>query len=145
MSLMPGTMFPLDAASPVMAVSVCYPLTCDGSGPVEAITARGNVPLLIGESVLAEVPRAQLESEWQASAVLSDAEAADYCRRAAMRLSRAFDSGIGAADLPELVANAAVLFVLTLRRSGIASPGEIAPCTVRHDGSCGVGLLSLAG
>ena len=138
-------LFPIDAANPGVVVRVCYPSRGQGSGPVEAIAARGNLPLLIGDSVLAEVPRAQLEGEWQASAALSDMETADYCRRAASRLARAFDSGIGAADLSELVANAAVLFVLTLRKAGVASAGEIGPCTVQHDGSGGVGLVSAAG
>lgn len=142
---MSDTGIAVDAASPAAVVSVCFPRSGSGSGPVEAIAARGNVPLLIGDCVLAEVPRAQLEGEWQASAALSDVEAADYCRRAASRLSRAFDSGIGAADLSELVANAAVLFVLSLRKAGIASPREIGPCTVHHDGSGSVGLVSAAG
>ncbi len=137
--------FPIDAAAPDEAVSVCYASSGGGSGPVEAIAARGNVPLLIGDSVLAEVPREQLEGEWHASAGLSDVEAADYCRRAASRLSRAFDSGIASADLPELVANAAVLFVLSLRKAGVASPCEIGPCTVRHDGSGSVGFVSATG
>jgi hypothetical protein len=136
---------PIDAASSGASVSICYPRSGAGAGPVEAIAARGNVPLLIGDSVLAEVPRAQLEGEWQASAGLSDAQVADYCRRAASRLSRAFDSGIGAADLSELVANAAVLFVLSLREAGVSSPCEIGPCVVCHDGSGGAGFVSTAG
>jgi hypothetical protein len=39
--------------------------------------------LLIGDCLLAEVPRAQLEHEWQVSSTISDADAATYCHRAA--------------------------------------------------------------
>ncbi len=145
MSHMPETAVPVDAVRPCGEVSVCYPPLRDADGPLQAIAARGNVPLLIGGCVLAEVSSAQLDSEWRACETLSDAQAADYCRRAAARLSRAFDSGLGAADLADVVANAAVLFVISLRKAGLGSAREIGPCTVRHDGSGGAGRVSAAG
>jgi hypothetical protein len=113
--------------------------------PVQrAIVARGNVPLLIEDCLLAEVPRAQLEHEWQVGSTISDADAATYCQRCRGRLSRAFDSGIAAADLPDLVANAAVLFVLSLRKAGLSSTRDISPCTVQYDGSSRTGEVCAA-
>jgi hypothetical protein len=145
MSQVPDAVVPVDAAGPCAGVSVCYPPLCHAGGPLQAIAARGNLPLLIGDCVLAEVSSAQLDCEWRASEALSDAQAADYCRRAAARLSRAFDSGLGAADLTDVVANAAVLFVISLRKAGVGSPRDIVPCTVHHDGSGCAGRVSAAG
>ncbi len=127
--------FPVDTESAAHSVRVAYPATHDGKSPYAGIVGRGNVPLLIEDCLLAEVPREQLNREWAACEKISDVDAADYCRRAAGRLSRAFDSGIASADLSDLVANAAVLFLLSLKKSGITNPGDIGPCEVRYDGS----------
>lgn len=145
MSHVPDMVVPFDAAGPGAGVTVSYPAATDAAGPLKAIATRGNLPLLIGDCVLAEVSRDQLDDEWQASAALSDAEAADYCRRAAARLSRAFDSGLGGADLADVVANAAVLFVISLRKAGLGSARDIGPCTVEYDGSGGAGRVRAAG
>jgi hypothetical protein len=134
----------IDAGVSAQSVRVSYPPMADANSPYRAIVARGNVPLLIEDCLLAEVPRAQLEHEWQVSSTISDADAATYCHRAADRLSRAFDSGIAAADLPDLVANAAVLFVLSLRKAGVRSTGDISPCTVQYDGSSRTGEVCAA-
>jgi hypothetical protein len=134
----------IDAGVSVQPVRVAYPPMADAKSPYNAIVARGNVPLLIGDCLLAEVPRAQLEHEWQVGSTISDADAAAYCQRAAGRLSRAFDSGIAAADLPDLVANAAVLFVLSLRKAGLSSTRDISPCTVQYDGSSRTGEVCAA-
>lgn len=144
MNQVPGTVFPVDAAGAGHEVKVSYPAMADADSPYRSIVARGNIPLLIGDCVLAEVPSSRLDSEWQASAGLSNAQASDYCRRAAARLSRALDSGIAAADLGDVVANAAVLFVLSLREAGIVSPGDIRPCTVRYDSSSRSGRVNRA-
>ncbi len=136
---------PVDAGLEQTHVCVSYPAAGTGGDPCQAIVERGNVPLLIGDSVLAELSRKRLDAEWDASGAISDAEAADYCRRAAARLSRAFDSGLGSADVSDMVANAAVLFVLTLRKAGIASSSDIAPCRVVHDGSRRFGEVCAAG
>lgn len=132
---------PVDAVCDCADVQVSIPAADDANGPYKDIVARGNVPLLIEDCLLAEVPRSQLEQEWREGCNLSDVDAANYCHRAATRLSRVFDSGIASADLPDVVANAAVLFVLTLRKAGVTSPGEISPCTVSYDGSSRTGSV----
>jgi len=126
---------PIDTVDCDRMVKVAYPAAQAGNSPYDSIVGRGNIPLLIDDCLLAEVPRDQLTREWEACQAISDVQAADYCRRAASRLSRAFDSEIASADLSKLVANAAVLFLLSLRKSGITSPGDIGPCEVCYDGS----------
>ncbi len=142
---MQNAALPVETANPPHAVTVAYPSAqCDNS-PYAGIVGRGNMPLLIEDCLLAEVPRDQLQREWEACRTISDVDAADYCRRAAGRLSRAFDSEIASADLSDIVANAAVLFLLSLRNSGVASPDEIRPCEVCYDGTQVGGRVSAAG
>ncbi|MGI9512268.1 MAG: hypothetical protein ACR2OL_05155 [Anderseniella sp.] len=134
-----------DTASPAPAVTVAYPSAQCEKSPYSSIVGRGNVPLLIEDCLLAEVPRDQLQREWEACKTISDVDAADYCRRAAGRLSRAFESEIASADLSDIVANAAVLFLLSLRKSGIVSPDQIGPCEVCYDGTEVGGRVSATG
>ncbi len=142
---MPNTALSVDTASSTPPVTVAYPSAqCDKS-PYSSIVGRGNMPLLIEDCLLAEVPRDQLNREWEACKTISDGDAADYCRRAAGRLSRAFESEIASADLSDIVANAAVLFLLSLRRSGVASTDQIGPCEVFYDGTEAGGRVSAAG
>lgn len=145
MNQRPAAQYPVDAAGPARQIEVSYPAVAEAGSPCHGILARGNVPLLIGGSLLAEVPRRQLDAEWRDSSTLSDMQAADCCRRAAARLSRAFDTGLDAADLADVVADAAVLFVLTLRKAGIASAGELRPCSVEYDRSGRACRLRAAG
>ncbi len=136
---------PVDAARPLQAVTVAYPSAQCENSPYSSIVGRGNVPLLIEDCLLAEVPRDQLQREWAACKTISDGDVADYCRRAAGRLSRAFESEIASADLSDIVANAAVLFLLSLRNSGVVSSDEIGPCEVCYDGTEAGGRVSAAG
>ena len=126
---------PVETAVPAPAVTVAYPSAQSEKSPYSSIVGRGNVPLLIEDCLLAEVSRDQLKREWAACKTISDADVADYCRRAAGRLSRAFESEIASADLSDIVANAAVLFLLSLRENGIVSTDQIGPCEVCYDGT----------
>jgi len=125
-------------------ISVRYPGQSGGGPPFGDIAARGNVALLIGESVLAEIPMSDMDESWRSAARLGDAELAQFCQRAANRLQRAFDGEMASADLAEMVTNAAVLFVLSLNRHGVASPADLTPCTVTHDGALGPGAVKAA-
>jgi len=135
----------VDTANSTPPVTVAYPSAQCEKSPYSSIVGRGNMPLLIEDCLLAEVPRDQLNREWEACKTISDGDAADYCRRAAGRLSRAFESEIASADLSDIVANAAVLFLLSLRKSGVASTDQIGPCEVCYDGSEDGGRVSAAG
>lgn len=142
---MPNAALSVDTANSTPPVTVSYPSAQCEKSPYSGIVGRGNMPLLIEDCLLAEVPRDQLNREWEACKTISDGDAADYCRRAAGRLSRAFESEIASADLSDIVANAAVLFLLSLRKNGIASPDQIGPCQVRYDGTEAGGRVSAAG
>lgn len=135
---------PVETACPQQAVTVAYPSAQCENSPYSSIVGRGNVPLLIEDCLLAEVPRDQLQREWAACKTISDGDVADYCRRAAGHLSRAFESEIASADLSDIVANAAVLFLLSLRESGVVSSDEIGPCEVCYDGTEAGGRVSAA-
>lgn len=142
-SLMENARHPVETVDSQKAIKVAFPAAQAQSSPYSSIIGRGNLPLLIEDCLLAEVPQDQLTVEWAACEKISDVDAADYCRRAAGRLSRAFDSEIASADLSDLVANAAVLFLLSLRKSGVASAQDIAPCEVHYDGSGVAGTVRL--
>ena len=126
---------PVETAVPAPVVTVAYPSQQSANSPYASIVGRGNVPLLIEDCLLAEVPHDQLKREWAACKTIPDGDVANYCRRAAGRLSRAFESEIASADLSDIVANAAVLFLLSLRENGVVSPDQIGPCEVCYDGT----------
>lgn len=100
---------------------------------VRDIRARGNLPLMIGAQMLAEIPRGDLYESWEASLSLSAADLATMSRMAGARLSTVLDENIGCADLAEIVSDACVLFLLAMRRKGVRAPDEIAPCTLLWD------------
>ena len=114
-----------------------FTLTCPPSESpdrqVRDIRARGNLPLMIGGQMLAEIPRGDLYESWDAALSLSATDLAVMSRIAGMRLSAVFDDNIDCADLSEIVSDACVLFLLAMRRKGVRTPEEIAPCTLLWD------------
>jgi hypothetical protein len=124
-----------------MAMSHCeapaFTLTCPGSDSpdrqVKAIRARGNLPLLIDDRVLAEITRGDLAESWETAVHLPARALADMSRLAGVRLAALLEENIGAADLTDMVSDAAVLFLLAMRRCGVRSPDEIGPCTLLWD------------
>ena len=116
-----------------------FTLACPGGGnsAVKDIRARGNLPLVIGGRVLAELDARDINDNWKSAARLSALHAAKMSAEASRRLSQILEDSIDASDLTDVVSDAAVLFLLTLRRHGIASPRELAPCTVVWEGMAG--------
>lgn len=97
------------------------------------IRLRGNLPLLVGDKVLAELTRSDLAESWETAMSLSGGELASMCRLAGERLAKAMEEHIEAADLSEIVTDAAVLFLLAIRRHGVKSPEDIPACSVSYD------------
>src|SRR5262249_10295386 len=97
------------------------------------IRARGNLPLIIDGSLLAEIERRDLFESWEATARLPAIEVARMSRLAGERLSEIFTENFDSADLVEVVTDAAVLFLLTMRKYGVRTPDEIKPCTLLWD------------
>ena len=108
-----------------------------GSIAVSAIRARGNTPLVIGGRMLAELASSDMNDNWQQAARLSAIEAAQMSEEAGRRLSQILEDSIDASDLTDVVSDAAVLFLLTLRRHGVASAQAIPSCTVVWEGMAG--------
>ena len=128
---MPG----FELAQEISAFTLACPLGEDGA--LSAIRARGNFPLIIGGQVLAELDAGDINDNWVAAGRLSALEALDMSDKAGKRLSQLLEDSIDASDLTDMVSDAAVLFLLTLRRHGVASPHAAQPCTVVWEGMAG--------
>ena len=53
---------------------------------------------------------------------------------AGRRLSEMLEENLGAEDLTDLVSDAAVLFLLAMRRFGVSEANRIPACTVKWNG-----------
>jgi hypothetical protein len=101
---------------------------------VQEIIHRGNLPLLIGEDVIAEISRADLEESWQTALELTPPQLAEMTRIAGLRLADMIEQGLESEDLTEVVSDATALFLLAMRRHGVTSASRIPPCSVRWSG-----------
>jgi len=114
-----------------------FTLTCPAKDSpdreVKAIRARGNLPLMIDDRLLAEIARGDLAESWETAVHLPAAALADMSRLAGERLALVLEDNIGSADLTDVVTDAAVLFLLAMRRAGVKTPDEIGPCTLLWD------------
>jgi hypothetical protein len=97
------------------------------------IRARGNLPLLVGERLIAEIDHMDLLESWQTAADLTEDELIRMNKAAGSRLAQLVDDNLESANLTDVVTDAAVLFLLTLRSKGVRTPDEIKPCTVVWD------------
>ncbi|WP_119390303.1 hypothetical protein [Taklimakanibacter lacteus] len=114
-----------------------FTLTCPAKDSpdreVRAIRARGNLPLMIDDRLLAEIAQGDLAESWETAVHLPAAALADMSRLAGARLASVLEDNIGSADLTDVVSDAAVLFLLAMRRAGVRTPDEIVPCTLLWD------------
>jgi hypothetical protein len=118
---------------PKSAFSLTCPSLDSRDARVAAIRARGNLPLMVDGQVLAEIDRAELAESWVAAAALKPSELAAMTRLAGERLAQTLKNEIASTDLIDIVSDAAVLFLLTMRRYGANGPYGIMPCTVIWD------------
>ena len=113
-------------------------LTCPSSDStderVHDIQLRGNLPLLIGSDVLAEITRADLLESWETAVSLPVKDLNAMTALAGQRLSDMLEANLDAEDLTELVSDAAVLFLLAMRRFGVSEADRIPACTVKWNG-----------
>jgi hypothetical protein len=111
-----------------------FTLTCPNRDSpdheVRAIRARGNLPLMIDDRLLAEIAHGDLAESWETAVHLPAQALADMSRLAGARLTVVLEDNIGSADLTDVVSDAAVLFLLAMRRAGVKSPDDIGPCTL---------------
>lgn len=115
-----------------------FTLVCPGYRSAKshagAARAEGNLTFTIGSQVVAEIDHGDLMESWAAAEELSADEAARMAGTAAAHLSELLDSGLPAADLTEAVTDAAVVFLLAMKRHGIHDPKRIPACTVMWHG-----------
>ncbi|MFO1132417.1 MAG: hypothetical protein U1E16_10480 [Hyphomicrobiales bacterium] len=81
-------------------------------------------------TLVAEMDDDDLAQSWQAAEELSAREAAALSEAAALHLIELLEEGLPAADLSEAVADAAVVFLIALKRHGIGDPKRIPACAV---------------
>jgi hypothetical protein len=124
-----------------------FTLTCPGyrSGCSHdgSASSCGNLSFMIGNDVIAEIDHADLLESWQAAVRLSAAEAARMTEAAGHHLAEILDGGLATADLTEAVTDAAVVFLLAMKRYGISDPKRIPACTVMWHGHDGQGHVLL--
>jgi hypothetical protein len=115
-----------------------FTLTCPGNDcadeRVHDIQLRGNLPLMIGSDVLAEISHADLLESWETAISLSLKDLNAMTTLAGKRLSEMLEENLDSGDLTELVSDAAVLFLLAKRRVGISEANRITACTVKWNG-----------
>ena len=124
--------FGVDGEAPAFTLSCAGYKDCRSHAG--ATTSHGNLSFTIGEEVVAEIDHDDLVESWQAACQLTAAEAGKMTEAAGARLADILECGLEAADLPEAVTDAAVVFLLAMKRQGIADPKRIPACTVLWNG-----------
>jgi hypothetical protein len=113
-------------------------LTCpshdDADERVQEILERGNLPLLIGDAVIAEINYIDLLESWDTAIALPIDDLNAMTRLAGQRLSDMLEDNLHAEDMVDLVSDAAAFFLFAMRRHGIESAKRIPPCTVKWSG-----------
>jgi hypothetical protein len=115
-----------------------FVLSCPGyHGPNKhagGSASRGNLSFTIGNAVIAEIEHDDLLESWKEALRLSPEAALKMSEQAGERLADIMELGLEASDLAEAVADAAVVFLLAMKRQGISDPKRIPPCTVMWSG-----------
>jgi hypothetical protein len=115
-----------------------FTLTCPGNDSADArvhdIQLRGNLPLMIGTDVLAEISHADLLESWETAIALPLKDLNAMTTLAGQRLSEMLEENLDAENLTDLVTDAAVLFLLAMRRFGVSEANRIPACTVKWNG-----------
>ncbi|MGE0004539.1 MAG: hypothetical protein AB7S92_03000 [Parvibaculaceae bacterium] len=124
---------PPDAIPEARSFTLTCPAKDSPDRKVQAIRERGNLPLMIDDRLLAEIAQVDLVESWETAVALPAAALADMSRLAGARLAAVLEDNIDAADLTDVVSDAAVLFLLAMRRSGVRTPDEIGPCVLLWD------------
>jgi hypothetical protein len=113
-------------------------LTCpprdDSDERVRDIRDRGNLPLLIGNDVIAEIDYLDLLESWDTALSLPPGDLNAMTELAAKRLSDMLEHNLDIEDLTDLVADAAAFFLFAMRRHGIEKANRIPACTVKWSG-----------
>jgi hypothetical protein len=112
-----------------------FTLVCGGyrsaGSHAGASAGAGRLVFSIGPNLMAELDQDDLIESWAAADELSAQEAAEMTEEAALHLSELLEEGVSAVDLAEAVTDAAVVFLLAMKRHGISDPKRIPACSVK--------------
>ena len=117
-------------AAPISRTMIELPSAQADDAAIREILQRGNIPLLIGDSILAEVANDEINEGLAASGNLSSTELARISTGLVESISDALERGDEPCDMAEVAADAATLFVLCLRRSNVLDVDNIPACSV---------------
>ena len=92
--------------------------------------SQGQLAFTVGAQLVALLDETDLLESWHATDELSPGELAELGDVAALSLIDVLDGGLPAADLTDAVTDAAVVFLLAMKRHGISDPKRIPACTV---------------
>jgi hypothetical protein len=115
-------------------VTLTCPARDDSDERVRDIRDRGNLPLLIGSDVIAEIDYLDLLESWDTALAIPPAELNAMTHLAGQRLSDMLEHNLDIEDLTDLVADAAAFFLFAMRRHGIEKANRIPACTVKWSG-----------
>jgi hypothetical protein len=121
--------------SAIESLTADFTVSCAGYRKAES--RPGKLPLMIGDNLMAEITDADLAESWRAALSLNACELITMTEVAGSRLAALLEEGINADDLSEAVTDAAVLFLLAMRRHGISDPKRIPACSVMWHGQEG--------
>jgi hypothetical protein len=94
----------------------------------------GRLVLTVGANLVAELDQCDLLESWAAAAQLSPEEASGMTEAAAEHLLELLADGLPAVDIADAVTDAAVVFLLAMKRHGISDPERIPACSVLWSG-----------
>jgi hypothetical protein len=97
--------------------------------------AAGRLAFTVGSQIVAELDDTDLMESWEATQDLSPAEANALTEAAGSHLMELLSEGIDAVDIADAVTDAAVVFLLAMKRHGISDPKRIPACTVKWSSS----------
>jgi hypothetical protein len=121
--------------------SPSFTLLCPGYRAVGlssgASAQPGHLTFSIGTRLVAELTHDDLLESWAEADALSPGEAAEMAMVAADHLTELLDGGLAAADLTDAVTDAAVVFLLAMKRHGVTDPKRIPACSVMWHGQEG--------
>ena len=132
-------------AAPISRTMIELPSAQADDAAVREILQRGNTPLLIGDTILAEIANDELNEGLAASRSLSNTELARISACLVENISDALDAGGEACDMAEVAADAAALFVLCLQRSNVLDVDNLPACSVSFTSQGNEAQLILAG
>lgn len=90
----------------------------------------GRLAFAIGANLVAEMDDDDLAHSWRAAEELSAREASELSDAAALHLMELLEEGLPPADIADAVADAALVFLIALKRHGIVDPKRIPACAV---------------